>query len=109
MPASWWGVPLGAMLVAGCLQGDDASDPPPNPPIYPTDRTLEITRSGGDAGSTITLSPPGIPCSDIAYATYPDGTSVTITVAPGAGYVFVRIDWDDSTTTTDNQQRRTDQ
>ena len=49
--------------------------------------TLTIGESGSGSG-TVSSSPSGITCQPTCSASYPSGTSITLTEAPGAGSAF---------------------
>ncbi len=51
--------------------------------------TLNIGESGSGSG-TVTSNPAGITCQPTCSASYPSGTSITLTEAPGAGSTFVQ-------------------
>lgn len=55
----------------------------PAVPVQP----LTVARSGGGTG-TVTSSPTGIACGSTCAASFPDGTSVTLSAAPAAGSMF---------------------
>ncbi len=49
---------------------------------------LNVSRSGSQAGGTITADVPGVDCGDTCSYTYPAGTVVTLTAAATPGYLF---------------------
>lgn len=49
--------------------------------------TLSVTKAGAGAG-TVTSSPVGVSCGATCSATFPSGTSVTLTAAPTSGSSF---------------------
>lgn len=57
------------------------------PVTQPVPDQLSVTLAGGGNG-TVTSAPSGINCGTTCSATFPNGTSVTLTAAPGPGVVF---------------------
>jgi hypothetical protein len=54
-------------------------------PAAPTSVSLTVARSGS---GTVASSPAGISCGSTCSATFPSGTSLTLTATPAAGSVF---------------------
>ena len=82
---------------------NDGGQSPPNPSLYLHCLTLDAGGLG-----TITLTPPGEDFgSSVNAIDYVEGTVVTIDISPNSGYAFVRIDWEDASTTTDNPSQVT--
>ena len=58
-----------------------------NPSVCGGPYTLSVTESGSGAG-TVTSSPAGINCGSVCAASFPAGTSVTLTAEPAQGSTF---------------------
>ncbi|MFZ0911594.1 MAG: hypothetical protein WAN24_19145 [Candidatus Acidiferrales bacterium] len=71
--------------VSGSIQSVALSGTGSAIPAY----TLNIGASGSGAGS-VASSPSGITCEPTCSATFPTGTQITLTAAPGAGSGFVQ-------------------
>lgn len=71
-----------SLALAGC-GGSASSAPPPPPPPQPVQLTITMTGAG-----TVTSSPSGINCPSTCSASFPKGTTVTLTASAGAGFQF---------------------
>lgn len=80
MRAAWVGVICSAILACG---GSDA--PPVSSGGGPSAHTLAVTVTGS---GVVKSAPGGIDCGTACAATFPQGSTVTLTAAPAAGSVF---------------------
>ena len=71
------------LLLSGC--GGGSSSPPPPPPPGPVEVT--VTASGSGKG-TVSSAPAGIDCGSTCTHTFAEGTQVTLTATPTAGFSF---------------------
>lgn len=62
--------------------------PPPPPPPPPPTFTLSVVKAGSASGtSTVTSAPAGITCGATCSASFPSGTSVTLTAVAGSFFM----------------------
>ncbi|WP_147450974.1 InlB B-repeat-containing protein [Corallococcus llansteffanensis] len=75
------------MLLFACTDNAPPPSPgtPEEPPSEATSFQLTLTRTGA---GTISSSPAGVSCGTTCAASFPGGTSVTLTAEPAAGYRF---------------------
>src|SRR5207237_8841453 len=67
------------LLLSGCGGGSSNTQPPPNPV------QVSVTLSGS---GTVTSSPAGVNCGTTCTHTFSEGTQVTLTATPAAGFSF---------------------
>ncbi len=81
--ARWrWTGALMALVLAGCGGGGGGGD---TPPPAPTTYRLSVTATGTGGVSS---APAGIDCGATCAADFARDTAVTLTAAPGSGFVF---------------------
>src|SRR5690349_6946854 len=76
------GAVFSVLFFLGCGGGSSTPPPPPPGPIEVT-----VTASGSGKG-TVSSAPAGIDCGATCTHTFPEGTQVTLTATPTAGFSF---------------------